>query len=378
MNPNQDDNELENVYEQLNEEAAQEELTSDAETSFLASIDPEIHREREREYRDPEKHWVRREVWLKTLRDLSKEKKRGLRYLTLPSFYRLDVSLFLRENLLEFIKTDAGVSTNAVYVAAFELDPTKYGRMVGQSPPFILFGRGAIEDAIVDASNEYFEQLASLFPFDVVNLDLTTSLTPRHEGPYSKTMQAIDTVLRRQADCAGRWALFLTVRNVPNDWEKRALKQFFENLQSNLTTYPKAQQVFFERYQETDVVGLKNKDTKMCISQSVAKWLTDRANSYGVRLETMNCYRYDRYSEVYDPYTIAKYVLVFSKGPILSARVPMKAIPRQSWMDDDVVTCIKKHKLIDVQDKLLRLNENVPSIFDDLEKDIQELCDMLN
>src|SRR5204863_4380562 len=113
-----------------------------------------------------------------------------------------------------------------------ETEPSKYGRMVGHSPPFRLFGRGAIEDAIIDASNEYYDQLVGLFPFDIVNLDLTTSLTPRHEGPYSRIMQAIDVVFRRQVDCKGKWAFFLTMRNVPDDWETGALEQLFSNLEN--------------------------------------------------------------------------------------------------------------------------------------------------
>jgi hypothetical protein len=369
---------IQNVYEQLSGEAEQEREIAENRSSFLASVDAEVLREREQEYRDAEKHWVRRESWLKVAKDLAKEKGRRLKYLTLPSFYRLDVSLFLRENILQVIKREDGVSVKAVYVAAFELEPSKYGRMVGHSPPFLLFGRGSIEDALVDSSNEYHEQLASLFPFDIVNLDLTTSLTPRHEGPYSKIMQAIDVVLRRQVDCKGRWALFLTMRNVPEDWESVALAKLFENLQANLTDNRKAHQAFFELYKETNVAGLNSRDAKKCISQSVVKWLTDRANDFGMHLETMNCYKYDRYPPGLKPYTISKYVLVFSKGVILPLTLPTKHSARQSWMDDDVVSCIKKHKVVDVEEKLNRVFDSVPTASEEIERDIQELCDMIN
>lgn len=378
MNQKKRDAQLRDVYEQLSGEAEQERAATEAGSSFLASVDADVLREREREYRDPEKHWVRKESWLRAARDLAKEKGRRLKYLTLPSFYRLDVSLFLKENLLQILMDEDGVTVRAVYVAAFELEPSKYGRMVGHSPPFLLFGRSAIEDALVNPSNEYFEELAGLFPFDMVNLDLTTSLTPSHEGPYSKTMQAINVVLRRQVDCKGRWALFLTVRNVPGDWEAIALQQLFANLQDNLTNSPKAHQAFFEMYRETNVDGLSKKNLKKCISQSVVKWLTDRANDFGMHLEVMNCYQYDRYSEGLQPYTISKYVLVFSRGNIIPIKVPTKATPRQAWMDDDVVTCIKKHKPLDVEEKLIKLTDRVPSTFEDLKKEIQDLCDMIN
>ncbi|HKO35761.1 MAG TPA: hypothetical protein VJV21_04740 [Pyrinomonadaceae bacterium] len=372
------DKQIQDVYDQLSGEADQERSNAEERTSFLATVDSDLLREREREYRDPEKHWVRREAWLKAAKTLAREKGRRLRYLTLPSFYRLDVSMLLRENLLQVFKGDDNETIDYVYVAAFETEPSKYGRMVGHSPRFRLFGRGAIEDAIVDASNEYFEQLTGLFPFDIVNLDLTTSLTPQHEGPYSRIMQAIDVVFRRQVDCRGKWALFLTTRNVPEDWETEALKQLFSNLEKNLSQHPKAQQVFYQLYKESTVDGLSKTDPKNCISQAVVKWLTDRANFYGMHLESLRCYKYDRYSEGIPPYTISKYVFMFSKGGILPIRVPTKQTPRQPWMDDDVVTCISKHKLVDVQEKLLRLVENVPSAVAELEQEIQDLCDMIN
>jgi hypothetical protein len=370
------DGKLEEVFDQLSEEAEQEHAASDPSTTFLATADAEVLREREREYKDPEKHWVRLNPWLKVAKDLAASKGGGLRYLTLPSYYRLDVSLFLQNNLLE-VTGEPGGSIQSVYVAAFETDPVKYGRMVGHSPRFKLFGHANIEDALVDSNNEYYKDLISLFPFDIVNLDLTTSLTPRHEGPYSKTMQAVDAVLRRQTDHPSKWGFFLTFRNKPSDWESRALNQLVTNLQSNLDSSPKVRQAFFNLYNEASADELNSKDPKKCISQSVVKWLVDRAHSFNMRLESMNCYEYQRYPPAIEPYLITKHVLIFSRGPVLPLEVPAKTTPRQPWMEDNLVECISRHRPLDVEEKLYWLSHSKPDVFTELESHISSLCSMI-
>lgn len=369
---------LQQVYDELSEEQLQEDASQRPELSLLSDSDPEILREREREYQDEEKHWVRRNPWLKTAREIALETnekhRRGLRYFTLPGFYRLDVTLLLKEKLLEMELDADGTTVRSAYVAAFESDPTKHGRMVGHLPEFKLFGLGNVEDGLTAESNPYYHQLLELFPFDIINLDLTTSLTPAHEGPYSRTMKAIEAVFSRQAEYGSKWALFLTFRNVPSDWEKQTLEQLFDNLQRNLDTYPRAHETFRTLYAENTVSQLNNKSSERCISQAVVKWIVDRANSHNIRLLSMQCYFYMRYPAGLKPYLISKNVFTFSRGQVLPGNIPTKGTPRQSWMDDNVVTAIERHRCVDVEDKLYRLSENVPDALDKLKAEISELC----
>lgn len=372
---------LERVFDELSQEELQEEASQLPEASLLSDSDPEILREREREYRDVLKHWVRRNSWLKIAKEIALETNqkhgRGIRYFTLPGFYRLDVSLLLREQLLEVELDTDGITVRSAYVAAFESDPTKYGRMVGHSPEFKLFGRSNVEEALTTDANPYYNQLLELFPFDIINLDLTTSLTPKHEGPYSTTMKAIEAIFSRQAEYGSKWALFLTFRNVPSDWENQTLDQLFDNLQRNLDRYPKVHEVFRNAYSENTVRQLSTNAPERCISQAVVKWLVDRANSHNIRLDSMYCYLYKRYSPGLDPYLITKHVFTFSRGQVLPGNIPTKSTPRQSWMDDNVVACIDKHRCVDVEDKLLRWSEHVPDALDQMEAEINELCHMI-
>jgi len=367
---------VEALIEQLSQEEQQDEKILESQDLLFDEVNADKLRQRETEYTDVEKHFVRTKAWLKVARELAPEAKsyygRGLRYFTLPGFNRLDVGLLLREQLLDTDSDDSG----RVYVAGFEADPSKFGRIAGRSPKFKLLANSSVESALTDPKNRYYSELQSLFPFDIINLDLTTSLTPQHEGPYSTTMQAINSVLRLQAGYPLPWALFLTFRNVATDWEQNALRSLFDNLQENIGKYPSVRDVFFERHREHSVANLQQKDIKACISQAVVKWLVDRAHHFDIRLKEYNCYQYQRYPASLPPYTICKQVLKFSKGEVSIAVVPMKSTLRQSWMEEDLVKCINSHKPLDVEEKLVVASGNYPNIFNELQNDIIQLCRM--
>ena len=230
------------VIQQLSKEAAQDASAKTDAGSYLAEANAEMLRARELEFSDSEKQWVRSHVWLKTAQDIAAFNKHKLRYLTLPAYYRLDVSLFDRQGILADGVNSAG--QRMLDVAAFEKEPGKFARMSSQLPTFRLIGQCGVEDAITDNKNPYFKQLADMFPFDLVNMDLTSSLTPKKEGPYSTIMQALDQILRRQRDQIGRWSLFLTFRNVPPDWEPNAVDQLSTNLQENIGDHPEVRDAF--------------------------------------------------------------------------------------------------------------------------------------
>lgn len=403
---------LARLFSNLDGEAQQEQDLASGGISRLAGLDAELLRGREREFKDVVKHYVRKYIWLKAANGLVRQKRqkvgqgphapqitsgqaqtseaaalpgnysgasgRGLRYLTLPAYYRLDVSLLHREGLIEVTHTDANGEPDEIYVAAFEEDPDKYGRMAGQTPRYKLFGLGRIEDVLVDDSNPYYYDLQQLFPFDIVNLDLTASLVPTNEGPYSKTLRAIDTIFRRQADLVGPWALFLTFRNMPEEWEQRALQQLYSNLQRNLVDHAAVREIFYERYRKTEVAGLQQEQPATCVSQAVAKWLIDRAHYQGHDLQSMESYRYQRRPEGIRPYHIYKHVLVFKPGQVHpSVPIPTTSIPIQTWMLDDLVQCIKKHVCHDVEEIVKARDSSPRPITEEIEAEIEALCALI-
>jgi hypothetical protein len=363
------DKPLSDVFKKLSEELGQEKELK-AEESYLSSVDQNLFRNREPEYRDIEKQYVRWQ-WLAQAKEISTKNGRRIKYLTLPAYYRLDVSLFEREKIL---RADRESDEPLLEVAAFEAEPTKFARMAGKGHKLRLFAATEIESALLDSQNPYYEQLAELFPFDVVNFDLTTSLTPKHEGPYSRIMQAIEEVFTRQGAQVGAWGLFLTFRNMRNEWEQNALEQFVSNLQQNLDYFPKVQEAFSDRYQKGDVKELLAKDEHITISQAVTKWIVDRAHHHLFKVDSVKSFRYTRTAAGTPPYVISKLLFTFSKGTMRKEKIPMKHNPRQSWMEDGLVKCVREHTFIDVSEKLKGLPESKRKR---LEAEVEELAGLI-
>jgi hypothetical protein len=354
------------VVKELSHEAEQDKAAAKEAQSYLTSADPDQLKNREREYRDLEKHWVRKK-WLDYAQVVAGENKRKIKYLALPAYYRLDVSLFLKHDLLDSTKDLRGDAVLAV--AAFETDPTKHARMMSQSPTVQLLALSPVEEALTDKNNKYYSQLLALFPFDVANLDLTTSLTPEHEGPYSRVMRSLEEIMLRQAPHEGQWALFLTFRNVAAEWEETALDKFLANLQQNLDNYPEVRDAFVTKYQCPSVSALAEQDVKRVINQSVMKWLVDRAHHHGMRVLRARSYKYQRY-EAPAPYTITKIMLIFTRGEFVDHVIPMKDTPRQVWMNQDLLRCIEQTQHRDVEDILCKTSNDV---LDKLKAEIEEL-----
>lgn len=355
---------FDNFMETLSEESAQDAAALQDDVSFLLSANASNLVRREMEYNDPEKQFVRGE-WLRYAGELNKRLGRQLSYLTLPAYYRIDVTMMLEKDFLAKRRENG---RDVLKVAAFETDPTKFARMRVLSPEFRVFGNCRLEDAMTDPKNIYHDDLRRMFPFDMINFDLTTSLTPQHEGPYSRVMQALEEVMKRQASSYDEWVLFLTFRNSEAEWEQTALNVFIDNLQSNLDQWPSVRDKFVGKLQVNNAKALQKKDPSSAIIQSVAKWLVDRGHTYGIGCEKIDSYRYQRYSEGLDPYTISKLLMRFKRGPRTQAIIPTKATVRETWMETDLVRCIEQNKHKDIEALLLDRDGRLETIAAETER----------
>jgi hypothetical protein len=120
--------------------------------------------------------------------------------------------------------------------------------------------------------------------------------------------------------------------------------------------------------------ALAEKCQRCTVGSHVSKWLIDRAHLYNLRLEAMHCYHYQRYPGGLEPYSIYTQVFEFAKGEVSPIRLPTKGTPKQVWMESDIVSCIRKHRCIDVEEVLCASAEKVPTIFDDFRNEIEALC----
>lgn len=343
---------VESLYNILSEEQAQEKASAE---TLLDAISATKVIERESEYLDPEKHWVRTNVWLKAAKSVYEslgDFKRSLKYLTLPGYHALDVRLLYRNRLI--LPQSDGVFP----VAAFETDPSKFGHLSTSPYRFRLLGECAIETSLLDEQDPYYQPLLDLFPFDLVNLDFTTSLTPQGEGPYSGLMKAIDTVLKRQSmKRRGKWALFLTYRTLKSDWNDDTLETLRTNVQHNLDQHPAFQSAFLEKYRVANVKSAWDASQELCISQAVSKWIYDRAHVHSLRVSSTKCVEYRRNPLKTPRYNIFKQVFQFEPG-LVSNALPTKGKVTEAWMVTNLVDCVNRHTPTDVTDEILQKEVN--------------------
>ena len=86
------DGTLDKILDILDVEGQQEESAFADENSILLGKDSDLIRKRAQEYRDTQKHWVRRNIWLESVKSIAQKKReKTIRYLTLPALHRLDV-----------------------------------------------------------------------------------------------------------------------------------------------------------------------------------------------------------------------------------------------------------------------------------------------
>jgi hypothetical protein len=164
---------------------------------------------------------------------------------------------------------------------------------------------------------------------------------------------------------------------VPEDLEDGARSQLFRNLQTNIDNNPEVLEVFQNRYQKNSVKDLEKSDVKRCISQSIVKWLVDRAHQHKFKVGTMQTYCYPRLNAGLPPYDIYKHIFELTPAGINPANIPTKNIPVQAWMTRDLKKCVEQHKCTDVEDITIRLLENAPAKYKALEDEVEMLCKMI-
>src|SRR6185436_18800300 len=119
---------------------------------------------------------------------------------------------------------------------------------------------------------------------------------------------------------------------------------------------------------------LDRKSPQRATSQAVLKWLVDAAHRNGMRLREASTYQYVRYNEGRPSYTITKQIVLLQRGAKSTIEIPFKKIVHEPWMEDDLVTCVERHRPVDVEGKLLALAEKVPGTFDRITEVITDLC----
>ena len=204
-------------------------------------------REHERDYTDPEKQFVRKHAWLPAAQDrLQRVRDTGreyLKYFTLCAEKAIDVRLFWVENLVEF---DERGYPNVVFCEHFadqyELITASLRRTRGFLADF--------EDLVLDRNSPQSRDFYSTLPFDVYNLDFTGVCFATTEPPFSKTLDAIVTLVDESARLPDKqgFDMLLTFRAQRSEENQEAIRALKDNVRENRRGHGWFNEVFLASY----------------------------------------------------------------------------------------------------------------------------------
>jgi len=356
----------------LNREADQEEDVQANRGSFFSNMDSrEVVLRRAREYDDVPKHLVRTECWLKLARSLHTACGRGLRLLTLPGRYALEVGLYHKHRLLATVAREDG--QECVAAVGFETSPESYGILQGSRPKFQrLFDANLIE--VMNGSDVAAKRdLMALFPFDIINLDLTVNLVAPSEGPYGPVPAAIRECIKLQGAQQADWALMLTFRAGLTETDQRAIDFWRDEYQKNLDEHAMIRSACYDTYGVASAEELFAKDGEEALGQCAAKWIAEQAHATDWQVVETRHLCYKRRFDVDRVYSIRKIVFRFRRKKLPEYAMPSRVTPVVGWHVEDLVGVVKGARSKNVDDQLEGLNKKSGSYIGRLEAEIEEL-----
>jgi hypothetical protein len=362
---------IEAFFGELDAEGEQEAKAGEHEDSFFKQApDAETFRERLREYDDIEKHLVRREHWLKTARQIHKEKGDGLRLLTLPGRYRFEVELYHKHNLLETRINAQG--EQVLGVVGFESSPDVFGLLDGMNPKFSALFHGDILAALIDEKSAAGKVIRRQCPYDIVNLDMTVNLATRAEGPYSPFLRALRECFQIQGSQTHRWALMVTFRAGLTDTDPQTIETLSKCFQDNVDRHAKVREACLEKYKTKQVQKLMQDRPEEGIGQLAAKWIIDTAHQSEWQTEVVSHMCYER-TPAAGRYSIRKLVFEFVRKRLPSHEIPLTRVPDMSWHIEDVVKLFRPGIPEDITAKVQALRTKRPDYLQTIESEILEL-----
>lgn len=266
-------------------------------------------REHERDYTDPVKQFVRRHAWVPAgqnrLQRVQNAGREYLKYFTLCAKKAIDVHLFGMENLVEF---DERGYPNVVFCEHFadqyELITASLRRTRGFLADF--------EDLVLDRNSPESRDFYSTLPFDVYNLDFTGVCFPTTEPPFSKTLDAIVTLV----DKLGRppyqqgFDMFLTFRAKRSEENKDAISQLKGNVRDNRRQYDWFNHAFVEKYGD-DIGPLLSRKYHEFLLRTLPKLLGRFGKEAGFRVDCPYSLYYPRPDVQHPDFHIISFVLSF-------------------------------------------------------------------
>jgi hypothetical protein len=344
-----DSNQLDDFLDKtLSKESDQEQkVEAHADSYFDDAADGATMKQRAREFDDVPKHWVRRELWLKSVKRL--RKRDGIRLLTLPGRHHFEVKLYAKEKLLKRVLIDG---EEHLAVVGFETDPTVFGLLTTErSPPILEMLCGDVLQALVVPTSPNGLAVRKHAPYDVINLDLTANISSKSDGPYTPFLRGVRECFQIQGNQTGDWVLMVTFRVGMADTEPRVVEELKKLFQENLQKHLLMKESCQDRYGVETAKEVLEHSFPEGLGHITAKWVITQAHQFEwgcPRFQHAHYRRRFTKAGKEDNYSLCKLVFQFSRHLTTSRQVVLKGIPDQSWHADDYVRILDKNAMLDV------------------------------
>lgn len=362
---------VESIIKSLDREGYQDDRINKHQGSFFdRAPSGEILIARAREYDDIEKHIVRKEYWLKVARDLRDKKGDAIKLLTLPGRYRFEIELYREHGLFGETALDAELP-----VVGFETSPEVFGLLQTAQPRLRRLFHDDLIPTLIDSKSKHYAELVKLFPFDIINLDLTNNLVAPSDGPYGPILEAIRACFKLQGAQTHDWVLMLTFRAVVEDTNQQAIDRLTIQYQANIDKYPQVKDACYNKYNSISAVQIMANSPEMALGQFASKWIVDQAHSFDFKLVDTAHLCYSR-SRGDSSYSVRKLLFRFRRE-----RVPKYAWPGKddlAWHIDDIVTVVSGRKQEDISAKIKALVASKPDYIRSLQAEVERMkaiCD---
>ena len=275
--------------------------------------------EHKRDYTDPEKHYVRKNVWepvaCSRLEKINQRVNRRLRYFTLCAEDAIDIHYFYIKNLIS--SENGTYYPDTVYCECdkepYEILAANFGKTIGFLSKF--------EDLVLKTDSVESKSFYGLLPFDIFNLDFTSFCFPSSDPPFSDTINAIFNLIETMANLPTKQGfdmLFTFRAERKTNENETAINQLLNNQKDNITNYQFYKQAVEQK--GLDFNDLVNSRYYEFLLYSLPKIIGKRASDSGLLVGCPYSVYYPRPDLTHPSYYIISFVMSFDIFPTQQRR----------------------------------------------------------
>lgn len=256
--------------------------------------------------RDPVKHFVRVNGWLRTARvrfnvleTQGARREFGLKYFTLCGKDGIDIFLFKREGI---IRDDGRGFPSVFYCESYSGNFIQVRELLGKTQSYL----GTFEDLI---NRPWFHKYVNENPFDVVNLDFSGSCFPRADRPFSGTLRSITRIIELQK--GNEFDLFITFKALRSAENRDAIIELVTNMENNFASDAEIERNFKASFGNLSPQQMLHRDYGNFLLATFPKIVFGFGASNDFVVTCPQKFKYNRRNVHGGDYQIVKYIFSF-------------------------------------------------------------------